>query len=159
MNILISLLLYNPLEALLLIRFCDVLTKRTFKLSDLISCYILGTVNLIFQNFRTTFSNPVYILIYDMFVMFIPMILLLFIYYNNVVIYRHSVKRITVMNVFMIQIINFITTSLVVNFFNYVFGNIFTFRYVNNYYEFIINICLRIFQLGLIVAISKYFKS
>lgn len=158
MNILVSLLLYNPLEALLLIRFCDVFTKRTFKLSDIISCYVLGIVNLIFQNFRTMFSNPVCILICDMFIMFIPMILILFIYYNNVVIYRHSVKRVTVMNVFMIQMINFITTSLVINFFNYVFGNIFTFRYASNYYEFVVNICLRIFQLGLIIVISKYFK-
>lgn len=165
MNVLVSLALYNPLEAFILIRFCDIFTKRYFQKNDFIHCYILGIINLMFQNFRTIFTNPMYILVYDTFVMFVPMILLLFIYYNSIICCNNRRTCVSIQVVMLSQVMNFATICLLVNISNNVFGNVFDSNYVSNYYELVVNILLKILQLTIVIIIKngvmiyeKYFK-
>lgn len=50
MNLLLSLFILNPLEALVIILGCDLFSNRKFVIrNDIKHCYILGTINLIIQ--------------------------------------------------------------------------------------------------------------
>lgn len=154
MNILFSLLLYNPLESFVLIRFCDIFTKRKFNKYDFINCYVLGAINLVVQNFRVVFDNRVNLLFYDLFTAFVPMSILLLIYYNKMCASCKS-ENINFKISILAQTMNFLAISLMVMFSNTIFGNIFNSNYVSDYYEFIVNILLKIFQIFVIIIINN----
>jgi hypothetical protein len=78
-----SLLLYNPLEALLLIMFCDIFTKRKMTKLDLLHCLGLGAINLSIQYVTTLVNSPVSSLIADI-VIALMMSIILYGYYNIV---------------------------------------------------------------------------
>lgn len=143
----------------MLILMCDVVTKRKFKLVDILNCYILGFINLIPQSFRVSFENTFVMFIYDAFTALVIMSLLLYIYYNLIVFNDNESKRLNLLTIVAIQAINFIFVAFTVNIINNVFNEVFTYVYKNGYYEFISNISLRVLEAIMIVVVLLYKKN
>lgn len=153
MSIVESLLLYNPLEALILILFCDIFTKRNFKRIDIIHFYILGGINLFVQSIKFLFSNLSIIFIYDILVNFIFMCIICYFYYNLFM--MKPGNRIRFSLILIPQIFNYCTICFVVYYFNSVFNEVYTFEFNSKFYEFLANITVRILQF-LIILIIKF---
>ena len=49
MNTILTLLIYNPLEAFFLIRFCDIISKRKFVIKDIRKYYLYGFISFWLQ--------------------------------------------------------------------------------------------------------------
>lgn len=153
MSIVESLLLYNPLEALILILFCDIFTKRKFNKIDIVHCYILGGINLFVQSIKFLFSNLSIIFIYDILVNFIFMCIICYFYYNLFM--MKPGNRIRFSLILIPQIFNYCTIFFIVYVFNYIFGNVYNLGFNSKFYELFANISLRIMQI-IIIFIIKY---
>lgn len=141
MSIVESLLLYNPLEALVLILFCDIFTKRKFKKTDIIHCYILGGLNLFVQSIRYLFSDPMFLLVYDVIVVFIFGFILLYFYYFLFIGVCIKLRVVLFSHIF-----NYITICFVMFLFNIIFNNVYNSGFSSKIYELLANLSLRILQ-------------
>lgn len=161
MSIVESLLLYNPLEALVLILFCDIFTKRKFKKTDIIHCYILGGINLFIQSIRYLFPDPLLMLVYDIIAVFVIGVFITYFYY-----FVFIGTKIRISRSFLAHIFNYTAMCFVAVIFNNIFNNVYTFQFSNKNYEFFTNISLRIFEIFIVLIIKigvifyeKYFKN
>ena len=148
MSFLESLFLYNILEALIIMLFCNVLSGDKFNFKDLKYCYFLGAINLSLQYINLLILNSVFQLIYNLFVMFVIMPCVAFVYLHRFYNYK-------ILYCFYSCVFIFITSTLLTNVFNSILNTIFVNTFVNKYYEFIFNISLRVFQLLLIYLLYK----
>lgn len=87
MNIILTLLIYNPLEAYFLIKFCDIFTKRKFILSDIKYCYIMGGINYIIQSIPNIFYGTNYFMILQIFVIMLLLPVISWILYSYLITY------------------------------------------------------------------------
>lgn len=141
MNFTMSLLIYNPLEALLLLTACylfrdksSINTKFNFK-KYIIHSYILGFIFLLIQYPMVWIENPVMFFIYNNFIGIIVMSYLLFFYNKKIR------NKINLMKCFAIFIIYFISIDFILNLFNFSYN---LDRALLD--EFIINIVFKICQ-------------
>lgn len=148
MSFLESLFLYNVLEVLIIMLFCNVLSDNKFKVEDIKHCYILGAINLSIQYVNLLISNSVFQLLYNLIVMFILMPIISYLYF-------YKIHKYNISHCFYSCVFIFITSTILTNIFNNVFNTIFVNVFVNQYYEFIFNISLRAFQLLLIYLLYK----
>lgn len=65
MNFILNLVIYNPLESLILISFVAFLNKEKFKIKNMFECFLLGAVNLFLQYPGQFIDNSVITLTYD----------------------------------------------------------------------------------------------
>lgn len=79
-----SLFVYNPLEAFILFYFCYTLSGINLSIRIIKDCYILGSINLIFQYASMFINNSMISCIYDIFVSIFVMYFILLIYLNIV---------------------------------------------------------------------------
>lgn len=154
MNIPLSFLLLNPLEALVVILGCDVFTARKFNLKqDIKYCYILGTINLIIQILLNYCSIGVFGLIINFIVpIFISPILTMF-YYNK----TFNNYNIRYLQTLIIQCLYISSMFLLIYIFNNINNNIYTTIYHNIYYETIINIFKFFIQILMINILKRSF--
>lgn len=73
MNFTLSLIIYNPLEAIVIILFLVSLSREKFEIKNLLSCFVLGAINLVLQYPNKFIQNEVLIFIYDVFVALVLM--------------------------------------------------------------------------------------
>lgn len=148
MSFLESLFLYNVLETLIIILFCDVLSYIKFTLFDIKHCFALGSINLLLQYINLLILNPILQLIYNLILMFIISPIIIYLYFYNS--HKYKIRYILYSLIFI-----FITSTVLTVVFNNVFNTIFINIFINEYYEFIFNILLRVIQLLLIYLLYK----
>lgn len=145
MNIPISFLILNPLEALVVIMGCDIFTNRKFNISkDIKHVYILGTINLIIQILINLFEVGILSLLLNILVPFIISSYITKVYYSK------CLCNIKYWEAFITQALYMITTSIIIYIFEGFDSNIYTVNYINLNYEIIINILKTVFQIILI---------
>lgn len=143
MNLTLSLIIYNPLEALVLILFVTSLLKDKFTLKKLNSCFVLGAINLLFQYPSKFFDNSLFIFIYDIVITLIVMSFTLYIYYFYT--FHKSPK---IFKCFLACLFNFITiyigvyVSRIVGITDIIFSS----KYSNLITEFSVNMIIKIVQ-------------
>lgn len=104
MNFTLSLIIYNPLEAIVIILFLVSLSREKFKIKNLLSCFILGAVNLILQYPNKFIQNEVLVFIYDVFV---ALVLMSFTsYFAYLLTFK---KSISMYKCFLASVFNFVT--------------------------------------------------
>lgn len=104
MGFIINLIIFNPLEALLLILFVNIYQKNRVTQRDIPFIMLLSTVNLLVQSVNVFMRNEIVVFIYDVAVslMFMPTIL----YF----VYVYAFKKIPkVFDCFMAGSFNFVT--------------------------------------------------
>lgn len=131
MSFVYSLILYNPLETLMSILFCDALTKRKFNVNDWKAVYVLSTVNLLIQYLNIYISNTLFKLTYNIFVNLVVMTITLFVIYF-VFFYKeidHKTNNLVLMyrNAFLSQAFNFTSICVVIAAYNYIFEHVYTY--------------------------------
>lgn len=144
-----SLFLYNVLEALVIILFCNLLNNSKFKIGDIKHCFILGAVNLAIQYINLLISNAIFQLLYNLGVMFILMPIISFLYF------RFTIRKYNILYCFLACVFIFITSVILTSIFNNIFGIVFINTFINKYYDFIFNIVLRVFEILLIYLLYK----
>ena len=85
MNFYLSLFLYNPLEAFVLIIFCSMFSYIKINKNIVRDCYMLGSINLFIQYLNKIFTEDIIILVYDTIVslFLMPLVLFIFLNFNN----------------------------------------------------------------------------
>lgn len=147
MSFLPSLVLYNPLEALVIILICDLFTKRKFKLIDIVHCYVLGAINLMIQYISVFINDSALQLIYNIFVSLILTSIITYLYYNLAI-----KERINLIYAFYALGLQYISVSIAVYILNSIIPNAYT-NVISVKYELITNLCLRIAQIIIIFTI------
>lgn len=148
MSFLPSLLLYNPLEALILILFCDVFTKRKFKKIDILHCLGLGVINFVFQYASMLMTDSRLVLIYDLLMVVVTGFILL-VYYKTLI-----SKEIKLSHSVYAMIFSFTTIPIVCNLANIIIEDIYKLGFSNKYDELLINLTLRVLQFIVILIIK-----
>lgn len=150
MNIPISFLILNPLEALVVIMGCDIFTNRKFNISkDIKHVYILGTINLIIQILINLFEVGISSLILNILIPFIISPYITKIYYNR---YLGNIKY---CNVFIVQAIYMVTTAITIYLFNFIFNNIYITIYINTLYDLATNLTKSFIQVLIIYTLRR----
>ena len=153
MNIPMSFLILNPLEALVVIMGCDIFTNRKFNISkDIKHIYILGTINLIVQIFLHSFKSDILGLLLNIFVPFVISPYITKTYYNK---YLGEVKY---LQVFVVQAFYMITMALIISLFNLIFDEIYITEYINTVYDLSTNLTKSFIQV-LIIFILRRIKN
>lgn len=148
MSFLPSLLLYNPLEAFIILLFCNVCSGTKTKTRIILDSYILGTLNFVVQYPNMFLENPVWQLIYNTIDTIIFMSFAVYILFKN----RHKypfkicVGSSAFILISSVALMWFVNTRIKV-----VLTNVFT----DKVDELIFNLILRIFQLFLIFILYK----
>lgn len=148
MSFLPSLLLYNPLEAFIILLFCNVCSGTKTKTRIILDSYILGTLNFVVQYPNMLLGNSMWQLIYNIFVMLILMPVILYLYSKKK--YKHRAVTCFLSNIFA-----FITSAGICFAFNNMFECIPNGVFLNGAYEMVANLVLRIVQLFLILILYK----
>lgn len=155
MNTILTLLIYNPLEAFFLIRFCDIIIGRNFIKKDIFNCYFLGFINYMIQCLPNLFYGKcVFSLIQTICVLLI-LPLTLFMYYNR------FINRIRITYCIMSYILLFILVTIscfillpsVINCIYYIEVPI-----VVSLIELVVLTCFEIISLNIIKVGIKYEK-
>ena len=68
MNFYLNLIIFNPLEALLLILFVSLSEKDKINIKKLPYCFVLGCINLLLQETGNLINNNMYKVVYDVIV-------------------------------------------------------------------------------------------
>lgn len=148
MSFLPSLLLYNPLEAFIILLFCNVCSGTKTKTRIILDSYILGTLNFVVQYPNMLLENPMWQLIYNIFVMLILMPVILYLYSKKR--YKHRAVICFLSNIFVFATIAFLSW-----FMNTFIATTLTNSFANKAYELFFNLVLRILQLFLIFILYK----
>lgn len=136
MSFLPSLLLYNPLEAFIILLFCNVCSGTKTKIRIILDSYILGTLNFVVQYPNMFLENPMWQLIYNVFVVLIIMPLIAYLYCRKK--FRFSYKICTFANLFILS------TGMIIAWVSNTFiTTIITNEFENGCYEMIFNLVLR----------------
>lgn len=151
MNFWLSALIYNPLEAFILIYFCSIFTKIEIHKNIVKHCYLLGLVNLLIQYITFLLNNELLSFIYDLIVALVIMPLVLNTYI--IVLYRKYIK-------FIVCIYSCIFNFITIFYFNCIMNNLNIILYNYNGYsssieELFVNICLRLIQSLFIFIIKR----
>lgn len=155
MSFLLSGLIYNPAEAMLLLVFCYLFRDKKYKdvkfnfKKYLIHSYVLGFVFLLVQYPMNFINNSISYIIYNLFVifMFMPAIMM---------IYRLKYKRIlSLKNILFSQVYNNITVITLILLSSWVNTLIPIGNHNSLFIEFITNVLIKIVQFVLIFIISK----
>lgn len=143
-----SLFLYNTLETLIIILFCNVLSDIKFVAADIKHCFVLGSINLFFQYINLLIPNVIFQLIlnFGMALFILPLINYLYFY---------KLKHYKICYLFYSYIFLLPTNCFMTFLFNNIVGKIFENIFIDKYYEFMFNILLRVVQLLLIYILYK----
>ena len=143
MNFYLSLLIYNPLEAFILIYFCSIFGNFKLNKNILKECYILGSINLAVQYMGRNIENDALMFLYDIFISIIVTPILLFIFIRLF----HNITDIKLC--IFSAIFNFLTLFASLFLLNFIKGIdvIFTGFYSEILHEFLLNIYIKIFQI------------
>lgn len=146
MNYLLSLILLNPLEALVIILGCNIISgiKFDFK-KDIKYVYLLSSINFIIQILLDLLSYNILSLFLNIAIPFLIAPLVIKMIYNKYIGYIKYYQAL------IIQIFYMTTMTLTIIIFNYIFDNkIYTTQYINIIADIIVNISKTIFQLLLL---------
>ncbi len=148
MSFLPSLLLYNPLEAFIILLFCNVCSGTKTKTRIILDSYILGALNFVVQYPNMLLESPVWQLTYNIFVAIIIMPIILYIFTLKRYKYKFVICWLSTAFLFAtVAILSWINNMFV----DETFTNCFT----DKIYEFIFNLILRVIQLLLIFILYK----
>lgn len=165
MNFILNLLIFNPLEAIILVLFINSLSKEKFKVKNLLHCFVLGAVNLLVQYLNIFIKNDIMIFVYDILVALILMPFILYAFVINI--YNKPIK---ISLCFAACLFNFITICLGIRFTSYfdtfeiwfnssnIFPRIIDMIYVDSIIKFVQFIILFIFIKGVRFYHEKVFK-
>lgn len=153
MNIIMSLLIYNPIEALLLIMFCNIVTSRKFNKFDVLYLYVLGDINFAAQ-FIGILIRPVLLsMFYDIFATFVIYPISLYLFYNYIIC-KNENNRIKFSITLLALFLNFVVLSFTANTLNIFLNNGFNGVFNDIYNEFIYNLVARILYVILLKNIN-----
>lgn len=112
MNIPLSLLFYNPIEAYIIMLLCDVITGNNTKLSlkRIVLLYLYGTINLIIQVISYIWYGRIQYLVLNIIVSYIIAPLLLKLFYpiitGNSIVLRQAIVAMFILSVVTMVISN-----------------------------------------------------
>ena len=113
MNIPLSLLIYNPIEAYTMILLCDIITGNRTKINPklVLYLYVFGAVNLCIQLFPTIWVNKPLFAILNIIVnyLFVPISIKIF--------YGIVTHKVTYFKCFIVEVINCIFIIVISNIF------------------------------------------
>lgn len=146
MNYLLSLILLNPLEALVIILGCNIISGIKFDLKkDIKYIYLLSSINFIIQVLLNLLNYNIFSLFLNIIIPFLIAPLIIKMIYNQ---YIGCIKYYQAL---IVQIFYMTTMTLTIVIFNYIFDNkIYTTQYINIIADVIVNISKTIFQLLLL---------
>lgn len=151
-NTLLNLILYNPLEALLIVLFVYIVSNKSFKMSKSIFFYIfLGSINFIFQNLTELFNDNMGIFVISLFEALVTLPLILYLYILN-----FCKEKVKLFLCFLAGVFNFITIYIgvyICEIFS-VGQMVFVNKYIDVISELNINITIKIVQFLLIIFVK-----
>ena len=150
LNFWLSALIYNPLEAFILIYFCSIFAEIKIDKNIIKHCYIFGFISLLIQYIGKFVENNTYAFIYNIFVALVASPILLYIYIKLI-----FFKQINFVICIYSAIFNFITLYIALLIIN-AFKNITVFNVDRSFsYEFFVNLLIKIIQLFIFLQFKK----
>lgn len=146
MSIWLSLLLFNPLESVVLFWAAIGDSKEVFKKKNIKHFYILGTINFIFQYFFENIKAGIFNL-FGQYLLGLFVIPLIFFFYF---------KKLSFLNCLLAGFFNLITIMILVIIFSEIFFGALDVENMDLIQEFIINLAIKFFQFLLLYI--KFFK-
>lgn len=149
MNILLSLLIYNPIEAYTIILLCDVITGNNTKINinAIEIIYLFGTINLFFQYIPNFVYGSIFYIVINLFIVFIVYPILVYnIYVNifhNYTTFKTAIVAVFIENIFVL-VISVVIEALFKNE-SLFFNNDICIEFVSNFIIFSIQISLYTF--------------
>lgn len=155
MNIPLSLLIYNPIEAYTMILLCDVITgnRTKFNLKMVCFLYIFGAVNLAIQLVPCLFIGKSYFALLNILVGYFAVSISIKYFYGTLC------CKISYLRCVLAQFINTICIIVICNITTHIFGFNNMFYNDNNLHEFIVNITAFSLQIVAYKFIQKEFRS
>lgn len=154
LNFCLSALIYNPLEAFILIYFCSIFTEIRINKSIIKHCYILGFINLLFQYYTVYIESKILSLSYDLFIALIISPIILAFYIKNFIVLLFKLKI-----CFCACIFNFLSlyiSIIIINLFDYleIWYPVYEI-YPNNISMFNTDLFIKIFQFLILYLFKK----
>lgn len=150
MNFWLSALIYNPLEAFILIYFCSIFAEIKIDKNIIKHCYIFGFISLLIQYIGKFVENNTYAFIYNIFVALVASPILLYIYIKLI-----FFKKINFVICIYSAVFNFVTLYIALLIINS-FKNITVFNVDRSFnHEFFVNLLIKIIQLFIFLKFKK----
>lgn len=156
MNIPLSLLIYNPIEAYAMILLCDIITgnRTRFHIRMLLYLYMFSTTNVAIQAIPMFWIGSSYFALINIIINYFatPFSIMLF--------YGIITTKISYRNCVVVSIINCVFVIVITSILNFVFKDYNMFYTENIFHEFITNVIIFSVQTGLyliIRAIGDYY--
>lgn len=142
LNFWLSALIYNPLEAFILIYFCSIFAEIKIDKNIIKHCYILGFINLLIQYCAKIINNDIYALIYNIFITLFLSEIILYVFINKFLMNKIKFKICVYSSIF-----NFITLYISIILINNI-KVITLFNTVRSIeHEFFVNFFIKVFQI------------
>ena len=150
MNFWLSALIYNPLEAFILIYFCSIFTEIKIDKNIIKHCYILGFINLLIQYIDKFILNDELSFIYNIFITLFLSEIILNLYIKKILLNNIEFKICIYSSVF-----NFITLYLSIVLINSI-KTITVFNTIRSFeYELFVNLFIKIIQILLLITLKN----
>lgn len=146
MSFLPSLLLYNPLEAFIILLFCNVCSGTKTKTRIILDSYILGTLNFVVQYPNMLLDGSLIQMVYNIFSVLILMSITVYICFHK----KYNFKICIGSSVFIL-----ISTTFLMWFVNSFIKIILINKFYNGIDELVFNLILRVLQIFLIFILYK----
>jgi hypothetical protein len=150
MNFILSFLIYNPLEAMIIILLMLLVSKNNMKIDAIIlNSYILGTLNLVFQSMTELSYGTIIYPIIDVIVQFVILPVILCEYCNRIMNIRLRFYKI-----YILRILCSFTTLIILLLFNrFSIVNIFA-NCIYVHQELFANLSIRIIQFAILRTVK-----
>ena len=150
LNFWLSALIYNPLEAFILIYFCSIFTEIKINKNIIKHCYILGFINLLIQYIDKFILNDELSFIYNIFITLFLSEIILNLYIKKILLNNIEFKICIYSSVF-----NFITLYLSIVLINSI-KTITVFNTIRSFeYELFVNLFIKIIQILLLITLKN----
>ena len=150
MNFWLSALIYNPLEAFILIYFCSIFAEIKIDKNIIKHCYILGFINLLIQYIDKFILNDELSFIYNIFITLFLSEIILNLYIKKILLNSIEFKICIYSSIF-----NFITLYLSIVLINSI-KTITVFNTIRSFeYELFVNLFIKIIQILLLITLKN----
>ena len=149
MNIPLSLLIYNPIEAYTIILLCDIITgnRTIFHIRTILYLYMFSTINVVIQSIPMFWIGSSYFA-------FVNIIINYFVTpFSTMLFYGIITSKISYWNCVVVSVINCIFVIIITSILNFVFKDYNMFYTENIFHEFITNVIIFSVQIGLYLVI------
>lgn len=152
MSVWLSLLIFNPLEVMVLFWAVTGDYKMVFKKCNIKHFYIVGSINFVFQYLSELVPTGIFYLISQYFINIVVIAIISYFYLiKNKVVTKF-------VNCLFSSIFNLITIMIIISFYSLIFDKFLQVQHIELLLEIIVNLVIRIFQFLLLYNIFTFWR-